>query len=166
MTADRYRGNSLYPLHVTLFLLLVGVVLLLMNGCATTGTMTITPANLPLLKKWHGDYPLSELDRLPEGQQDSAAGFIGDTGTFIRVWRVFMPKEILPPVDFSKNIVVFTRNVRFYNRTSILKVELLDGTAEIFAMETLSTAPIEDTAAMAMAVIPRDGVLAIRAGTE
>ena len=73
--------------------------------------------------------------------------------------------EILPAVDFSKNIVVFTRNVQFYNRTSIFKVELQDGAAEIFAMETMSAMPIEEKVAMAMAVIPREGIRFIRSGT-
>jgi hypothetical protein len=37
---------------------------------------------------------------------------------------------------------------------------------EILAMETMSAMPIEDKAAMAMAVIPRAGVRFIRAGEE
>ena len=52
------------------------------------------------------------------------------------------------------------------NRTSIFKVELRDGSAEILAMETMSALPIEEKVAMAMAVIPREGVTAIQAGTE
>ena len=124
------------------------------------------PRDIPLLEKWSGDYPVSELGRLPERQQDMVAGYISDTETFIQVWRAFMPKEILPVVDFSKNIVVFTRNIQFYNRTSILKVTLQNGTAEIIAMETMSAMPIEEKVAMAMAVIPRDGVMSIKTGTE
>jgi hypothetical protein len=137
-----------------------------MGGCATANTTDMVPANLPLLEKWSGDYPVSELGRLPEGQQDVRAGYIGDIATFIPVWRAFMPDEILPVVDFSKNIVVFTRNIQFYNRTSILKVTLQEMNAEIFAMETMSAMPIEEKVAMAMAVIPRTGIIAIQSGTE
>jgi len=135
-----------------------------MGGCAKTGAVNITPADLSLVEKWSGDYPVSELGRLPEGQQDTAAGYIGNAETFLSVWRIFMPTEILPAIDFSKNIVVFSRNIQFYNRQNILKVTLKDGTAEIIAMETMSAIPIEEKVAMAMAVIPRVGVKAIKAG--
>jgi len=140
-----------------------------MNGCTATNTINeanTAPIDIPLLDKWSGDYPVAELGRMPEGQQDLAAGYLGDTATFINVWQAFMPEEIPPTVDFSKNIIVFTRNVQFYNRTAIFKVELKDGSAEILAMETMSTLPIKEKVAMAMAVIPREGVRAIRSGTE
>ena len=169
VTASRYWWNLSNSLKNALFLLLLFVVTFLLGGCATTTTADTTNMDsleIPLLEKWSGDYPVPELGRLPEGQQELAAGYIGDAETFIPVWRAFMPKEILPAFDFSKNIVVFTRNVQFYNRTSILKVTLQDGTAEIIAMETMSAMPIEEKVAMAMAVIPRDGVMVIRAGTE
>ena len=168
VTASRYWWNLSNSLKNALFLLLLCAVFLL-GGCATTttaNTTNIDPADIPLLEQWWGDYPVPELGRLPEGQQDLAAGYIGDAETFIPVWRAFMPKEILPAFDFNKNIVVFTRNIQFYNRTSILKVTLQDGTAEIIAMETMSAMPIEEKVAMALAVIPRDGIMAIRADTE
>jgi hypothetical protein len=69
-------------------------------------------------------------------------------------------------VDFGTQIVVFYRNVTFYNRTNIVKVTLKDGIAEIIAIETRSALPIEDKVAMAMVVIPRAGVKFIQAGNE
>ena len=137
-----------------------------MGGCAATGSNDVSRINIQLLDNWSGDYPVAELNRLPEGQQDKPVGYINEAETFIPVWRAFMPGAIIPEVDFRKNIVVFTRNIRFYNRKTILKVELEEGTAEIIAMETMSARPIEEKVAMAMAVIPRQGVTAIRAGTE
>jgi hypothetical protein len=166
-TTGKYWGNQVYPLIFAVFMfLLCGVVPFLVGGCAATNTIDMAPANIPLLEKWSGHYPVSELGRLPERQQDVGVGYIADTATFIPVWRAFMPDEILPAVDFSNNIVVFTRNIQFYNRTSIIKVTLQDGAAEIIAMETMSAMPIEEKVAMAMAVIPRDGITAIRTGTE
>jgi hypothetical protein len=164
--ANKYRNNLFNALKFALLLLHVGAVPFLAAGCATTETINMEPVDTPILEKWSGDYPVRELGRLPAGQQDMAAGYIGDPETFIQVWRAFMPQEILPAVDFSKNIVVFTRNTQFYNRTSILKVMLQEGTADIIAMETMSALPIEEKAAMALAVIPRHGVMAIRAGAE
>ena len=70
--------------------------------------------------------------------------------------------EAVPVIDFSQNLVLFSRNVTFYNRTRIAKVTLADGTVDILAMETLSALPVEDKAAMAMAVVPRAGIQAIR----
>ncbi len=117
-----------------------------------------------ILQTWSGDYPVSQLGRLPGGQVQSSVGFVGDKVTFAAVWEVFNPGENVPEVDFSKNIVVFTRNVDFYNHTNIIRVTLKDGVAEVLAMETMSARPIEDRVAMALAVIPRTGVKFIRAG--
>ena len=163
---SHYSMDLLNSLQFTCLLLFITALLFHMGGCVKNNPIHNASMDMPLIEKWSGDYPVPELGRLPEGQQDMAAGYIGDAETFIPVWRTFMPKEILPAVDFSKNIVVFTRNVHFYNRTSILKVTLQDGTAEIIAMETMSAMPIEDKVAMAMGVIPREGVTAIQAGTK
>ena len=166
LTAGRYWGNTLSLLKLVLFGVLLCAVPFPFGGCAPANTLNTAPANIPLLEKWSADYPVSDLERLPAGQQDTRAGYIGDTETFIPVWRVFMPEQILPAVDFRKNIVVFTRNIQFYNQTIILRVSLHGGIAEIVTLESMSAMPIEDRVAMAMAVIPRDEVMAIQAGTE
>jgi len=154
------------PFNFSLSWILLWAALFLMSSCATTSTLNRAPVNIPLLEKWSGDYPVPELGRLPEGQHDINTGYIGDAETFIPVWRAFMPKEILPVVDFSKNIVVFTRNTEFYSQTFIIKAALQDGTVEIITMKTLSAEPVKERVAMAMAVIPRDGIMAIQANTE
>ena len=86
----------------------------------------------------------------------------GDAATFAGVWQHFMPEQALPEVAFENDLVVFSRNLVYYNRTNIFKVTLTAGVAEILAMETMSAMPVEDRVAMAMAVIPRAGVKAIR----
>jgi hypothetical protein len=117
-----------------------------------------------VLEKWAGDYPVAELGRLPEGQRGAGIGYIGDAATFAAVWEAFMPSEGEPGVDWLENIVVFSRNTQFYNRTNIFRVTAQDGVAEVMAMETMSAIPIEDKVAMAMAVIPRAGLRAIKVG--
>jgi hypothetical protein len=166
LTAGRYWKKHFFVLQFVLISLALFSTTFYIYGCAATGTPNMDPVDISLLDKWSGDYPVSELARLPAGQQDLAAGYINDTDTFVPIWRAFMPTEILPAVDFSKNIVVFTRNVQFYNRTSILKITLQDGNAEIIAMETMSAIPIEEKVAMAMAVIPRKGIMTIQSGAE
>ena len=122
--------------------------------------------DLPLFHKWSGDYPVARLDRLPEGQRRSRIGYLGGQKEFAAVWEALKPDEEVPDVDFGRNLVVFSRNVVFYNQTSILKVALKEGIAEILAMETMSARPIEDKAAMALAEIPRAGVRFLQSGGE
>jgi len=122
------------------------------------------PTDLPILAQWSGNYPVAQLDQLPEGQTTSRAGYLGTPAQYVRVWSAFKPGEEVPQVDFDANLVIFTRNIDFYNRINILKITLSNGMADIIAMETRSALPIEDQVAMAMAVIPRAGLRAILAG--
>ena len=128
------------------------------------------PENLPkeihIIQQWSGDYPVAELKRLPANQQKGTSGYLGDGTRFRAVWEAFKPGEKVPAVDFDKHLVVLSRNVDFYNRTTILKVTLSNGTAEVLAMETMSSNPIEDKVAMALAVIPRTGVRFIQLGNR
>jgi hypothetical protein len=123
-------------------------------------------ANLSIVNKWDGDYPVSALKKLPRGQQKTVAGYIGDRAAFADVWKSFKPGEKTPSVDFKKNLVVFTRNVKFYNRKAITKVTLLDGIMEVQGIETVTSVPVTDKVAMAMAEVPRQGVKTLRAGDK
>jgi hypothetical protein len=124
------------------------------------------PSNLSIVNKWYGDYPVSALKKLPGGQQKTVAGYIGDGSTFAAVWKSFKPGERVPKVDFKKNLVVFTRNVKFYNRKAITKVTLLEGILEVQCIETVTSVPVTDKVAMAMAEVPRRGVKTLRAGDK
>ena len=124
------------------------------------------PATLSIVNKWDGDYPVSALKKLPRGQQKTVAGYIGDGATFTDVWNSFKPGEKVPTVDFRKNMVVFTRNVKFYNRKAITKVTLLEGIMEVQGIETVTSVPVTDKVAMALAVVPRQGVKTMRAGDK
>jgi hypothetical protein len=146
--------------RVTTLFLLIGLICLV--ACTPVAVQSSEPRNLTPSATWSGDYPIAALDQLPSGQQQNRAGYIGDVDTFARIWQNFMPEAALPAVDFENNLVVFHRNIFYYNRTNILKVTLTEGVAEVLAMETMSAMPVEDRAAMAMAVIPRAGVKAIR----
>jgi len=124
------------------------------------------PASMTIVNKWDGDYPVSALKKLPRGQQKTSAGYIGDGAAFADVWKSFKPGEKVPKVDFRKNLVVFTRNVKFYNRKAITKVTLLDGTLEVQGIETMTSVPVTNKVAMAMAEVPRQGVKSLRAGDK
>jgi hypothetical protein len=141
-----------------------GLLFMWIAGCATMTTADKAPTDLVIIDRWSGDFPVAGLTLLPEGQRRSRAGYLGDQQTFAAVWQAFKPGEKIPGVDFNRNLVIFSRNVVYYNRTNIMKAVLTGGDLEILAMETMSAMPIEDKAAMAMAVIPRGGVKFILAG--
>ena len=148
----------LYRLSTLLLVAAIGCTV----ACPPTAIQSSAPRDLTPSAAWSGDYPVAALGQLPAGQQQNRVGYIGDAVTFAGVWRQFMPEEELPAVDFDSDLVVFSRNLVYYNRTRIFKVTLTAGVAEILAMETMSAMPIEDRAAMAMAVISRAGIKAIR----
>lgn len=135
-------------------------------GCGWLPSRDGKPKDLHILQRWAGDYPLAQLDRLPEGQRQSRVGYLGDPAAFTRLWLAFKPDTPVPTLDFSKNLVVFARNVDLYRRTLIAKVTLLRGVAEIVDVGTASESPIEDQVAIALALIPRDGLEFIQRGKE
>jgi len=145
-------------------LLLLLPFICLFSGCQSGALNLREPETIPLLQTWQGDYPVARLKRLPRGQRMSRTGYIGSPLDFARVWKAFEPSKHVPPVDFKENLVVFSRNVTFYNHKAIVKALLRQGTVEILARETMSAMPIEENVAMAMALIPRAGVEAIAVG--
>ena len=114
-------------------------------------------------QSWHGDYPVKELALLPEKTDQEGSGYLGDAHTFKAVWSVFKPGDPAPEVDFKENLVIFVRNIQYYNRIRIGSVVLEDGVAKVMAMETLSARQIEDVVALSMALISREGVTGIQA---
>lgn len=153
-----------------IILLLMVLTLAMLFGCNCSDTGTIekadqtqgTKSEVEILQSWHGDYPVAQLNMLPEEQRENPVGYIDDAKTFEGVWKAFKPGEEAPAIDFNVNMVLFTRNTQFYNRVRIGKVDLTDGVAEILAMETMSAMPIEEKVAMSLAVIPRQGITAIQ----
>lgn len=124
------------------------------------------PIELAISQSWSGDYLLAQLKRLPKGQQKSSIGYLGSSATFEAVWAAFKPKQNIPHVDFDNELVVFHRNVEFYNPTRIVRVTLKDGVAVVKAIETMSARPIRYKVSLAMAVIPRANVKYIQSGRE
>ena len=95
---------------------------------------------------WNGDYPVDQLALLAEKADQKGAGYIGDAHTFKAVWSAFKPGEHEPDVDFNENLVIFVRNIQYFNRIMIGSIILEDGVVNVMAMETLSARPIEDAA--------------------
>ena len=143
---------------------MISLLCLAVAGCTTMATDSGQPRDLEIIARWSGDYPVDRLDLLPGDQRGCRTGYLGDRQAFAAVWQVLMPGEAVPDVDFDRNLVVFSGNVDFYNRTNIFKVTLSGGVAEIMAMETMSAMPIEDRLVIALAVVPRDGIESVRCG--
>ena len=121
---------------------------------------------IEILQSWQGDYPVAQLNALPEGQREHGIGYIPDAKAFEDVWTAFKPGESVPEIDFKANLVLFARNKQFFNRVSIGKVQVTNGVAEVVAMETMSARPIEDKVAMSLAVVPRDRIRFLQTGDE
>ena len=172
-------ANELSPLHAIQFLQIehrVNTVIDLMiaselplfrYGGLLDGSLDPSekaPETVPIKSSWQGDYPVDALSSLPADQREAATGYIADAETFAAVWGALQPAESLPRVDFEQDLVIFTRNTNFYNRTRIAQVQIKDGALQVLATETMSAAPIEDKVAMALAVVSRKGAAAIQVG--
>ena len=155
-------------------LLVAVLAIVLLFGCShsNNGVVKQPSRSQPLngeakiLESWQGDYPVDQIQLLPEKQRQQAGGFIDDAETFAGIWKAFNPGEAVPEIDFKGNIVLFVRNTHFFNRISIGKVNVTNGVAQVLAMETMSAMPIEDKVAMSLVVVPRSGITAIQTGDE
>jgi hypothetical protein len=115
---------------------------------------------------WNADYPVAELDRLPAAVRDAPVGYIADPETFASVWKAFEPELVPPPVNFDTELILFARNVDFYNSLSIVQVGVNEGVAEPVVRETRSTTPVTDLVAMSMVLVVRSGIIAVKANGE
>jgi hypothetical protein len=167
------RGIGLASNHVCVQLI-AALALAMLVGCAHSESRTMKKADDPqavtreanILRSWQGDYPVAQLKLLPGKQREKAGGFITDAKTFETVWKAFKPGKAVPKIDFKTDFVLFARNTQFYNRIRIGKVNVINGVAEVLAMETMSAMPIEEKVAMSLVVVPRQGISWIRAGDE
>ena len=159
------KKNSLL-MKVMAFLPLVVCNLLYAGGEEATNPLQPLMGEAKILQSWQGDYPVAELNLLPEKQRKQGVGFIDDVKTFKKVWNAFKSGEAIPEIDFKSNLVLFARNTQFYNRIRIGKVNLKNGIAEVLAMETMSALPIEDKVAMTLVEVAREGITAVQAGSE
>ena len=117
-------------------------------------------------QSWQGDYPVEQLSLLPKDQRNNPVGYIGDQNTFAAVWLQFKSNKNVPVINFEEDLVLFARNIQFYNRISITKVKLRNGVAEIIAMETMSALPIEENVALSAVVVSREGIKEIQIRDE
>lgn len=122
---------------------------------------------VPILGTLSGDLPVSALNNLPEGQSDQAVGYLDSQQQLDNLLQSIQAGgKSLPVVDFSSQIVLFTKNTVFYNRLSIAQVLRKGDALTILAMETMSAMPITDKVAISLAVIKRDDVQFIEAGGQ
>jgi len=153
---------------ITRFQLLIAIMVsILMVSCSEKQPLPDdSPREVTILAQWDGDYPADSLSALPSHGRDLPAGYLADAAMFARIWTIFKPDVNVPEVDFADNIVVYYRNITYYNRTSIFKLSLQQGVLEILARETLSAIPIDDKVSISLAVIPGKDIRFIKAGDQ
>lgn len=161
--AARPKASLVLCISVTMFLLFLLSCSHSMDNAGDPPTKAFAgQAEKAIKQSWNGDFPVDQIALLAERADQKGSGYIGDAPTFRAVWSVFKPGEHAPNVNFVEDLVLFVRNIQYYNRIMIGRVVLEDGVAEVIAMETLSARPIEDVVALSMAVITREGVEGIQ----
>jgi hypothetical protein len=84
------------------------------------GTLVITDHSpqdgfeAKILHSSQADYPVAQLNLLPEKQREQAVGFIDNVKTFENVWKVFKSGESVPKIDFRANLVLFAFDGKIY----------------------------------------------------
>jgi hypothetical protein len=162
------KGISMMVIMIYIRLILIFMVFAII-GCSENQRPDVKESDnysgeVDILKTWQGDFPVDQLQLLPDDQQNYAMGYIIDNSTFAKIWEAYKPSQTTPDINFEENLVLFARNIQFYNRISIGKVNLKDGVAEVLAMETMSALPIENNVAFSIAVVPKRGIKAIKVG--
>lgn len=143
--------------------------LLLASACTTiiNDASEVKDGAVPILGSLNGDFPVSALTNLPEGQREQAVGYLDSQQQLGNVLQSIQAGgSLLPVVDFSSQIVLFSKNTVFYNRLSIGQVLRKGDTLTILVMETRSAMPITDKVAISLAVIERDGAQFIDASGQ
>jgi len=155
-------------------LVLMVLTLVIFTGCNRSDTTTTEKAEraqavegeAKILQAWQGDYPVTQLNMLPEKQRENSVGYVDDAKTFEGIWKGFKPGEEVPEIDFTASMVIFARNTQFFNRIRIGRVNVTNGVAEVLAMETMSAMPIEDNVFISLVVVGRQGITALQIGNE
>ena len=153
---------------------LIGILLfsvILFISCSENREDAIMEEDAPnvdvkILQGWQGDFPVNQLNILPTGQHEQGVGYITDAETFAGIWLQFKPGKDIPSIDFNTKLVLFARNIQYYNRISIGRVTLTNGVAEVLAMETMSAMPIGEKVALSLAEVARQGITAINIGDK
>lgn len=162
--AECPKASLILCISVTLFLIfLSSCTHSIDNKAVQSQPMPPITGEAEIQQSWQGDYPVDQLTALSENANQPGIGYIADPIIFGKVWAVFKPGESEPHIDFKENLIIFVRNIQYFNRIQIGKIKLEKGIAEVLAMETLSARPIEDVVAISMAVVSRKGITGIQA---
>ena len=150
---------------IRVFVLLFALILPSACVTATNDVSKELAGPVPILGTLSGDFPVSALEMLPDGQQDQSVGYLRSQKQLDTVLQsIQVGDRTFPSVDFSSQIVLYTRNTVFYNRLSIGQVLREGETLTIVAMETMSAMPITDKVAISLVTIERDGAKFLDAG--
>jgi len=117
---------------------------------------------LPVIERWSGQYPVSELHRMPEEQMINGTGFVNNTAAWNEIWHGANQSDA-PAVDFHVEIVCFAHNVEFLNIVHVTAGTVDDeGVVDVLAMQTKTARPIDDFVYWSAGTIPIAGLTHLR----
>lgn len=141
--------------------------MLLLSACSmlSVDSTTVKDGSVQILGTLNGDLPVSSLRMFPTELQEQPVGYLSNQKQLDAVLQSIQAGgKSLPVVDFSSQIILFTKNTVYYNRLSIGQIVRKGETLTILAMETRSAMPITDKVAISLVIIERDGAEFIDAG--
>ena len=120
-------------------------------------------------KAWNGTLPVKSLDILPEDQRKSPVAYLGDNKAFtafMESFKSFDEKVAVPPIDFSKNIVVLVKNVRHPEPIIGIKGRLDEGTLRVAPKKDFDFEGriLKGQIFASFFVLPRKGITTISSG--
>lgn len=94
--------------------------------------------------RWAGRLPTVCAELLPSEFRDRRLVCIRDVKAWTRVWQRWQGETTQPRINFSKQVVVIVRNVRYLNRIRYLNASVDDAVLTIKTMETRTARPIQN----------------------
>jgi uncharacterized lipoprotein YbaY len=130
------------------------------ESARTTVAEAVQPVRF--LDQWSGRFPTKELARLPEGMQDTPAGFIADEAAFARLWEAWKPSQKRPAVDFKTSLVLFAvdRDPQYSPGPMAIMALMKDGVLTVMrgGLSAEKPVPAGETCGLVAAEVSRAGV--------
>ena len=94
--------------------------------------------------RWAGRLPAVCADLLPTESRDRRLVCIRDVKAWTRVWQRWQGETTQPRINFSQQVVVIVRNVRYLNRIRFRGATVTNAVLNVETLETRTARPLRD----------------------